>query len=286
MSVLKVFQIKTPNKEPNPEKVARLKDLVKEYLDPALVKAQHDAASEKKFEKQERHRNVEYKQLLRDIYERAIKIADFFDHERSNRKKGAKLPPCPHLKSPITGIDTKHYRQCAIWALVMSCNPPIRGEWPHVMIHDRIPEGIQAKAWYKDGAITYNERLKDSKGEKPNPVFFIKEIQPIVDAYIATLPTDQCYMVVNKLGKPYKIETFTSAIHKWTAAVHGENFGINFLRTKNVEDNAGFVRGCIDTEFRGHTPAMALSHYATEPFKKRIQEQMTTEKENDVIGSS
>ena len=48
-----------------------------------------------------------------------------------------------------------------------------------------------------------------------------------------------------------------------------------------MEDNPGFVRGCIDAESRGHAPAMAFSHYATEKFKKRIEEQMAAEKEND-----
>lgn len=281
-SVRKVLSIRRPTDKRLPE----LSALVKYYREPERVKVQHKAASAKKFVKQERHRDVAYKELLRNLYETSIKIADFFDHERSVLKKGGKLPPCPHLEKPVKGINTKHYRQCAIWALVTSCNAPHRGEWPLVMIHDRIPEGVEARAWYKDGAITYNDRLKDPNNTKPNPVFEIGEVRQVVDEYIASLPEDQCYMVVNKDGEPYTIATFTSAIHKWTKAVHGENFGVNFLRTKTVEDNRGFIRGCIESEHRGHAPNMAFSHYATEPFKELVREEMAAEKENEAICES
>ncbi len=48
-------------------------------------------------------------------------------------------------------------------------------------------------------------------------------------------------------------------------AVHGENFGVNFLRTKTVEDNKGFIRGCIESE---QSDMHQIWHSATTGFRR------------------
>jgi hypothetical protein len=99
-----------------------------------------------------------------------------------------------------------------------------------------------------DGWITFKQRIKDPNNIKPNPQFDVRELRVEIEAYIATLPETQYHMMVIKYGKPYTSESFRQTIPRCYRSADR----CGFLRTKSVEDNEGFIRGCIESDYRGH----------------------------------
>jgi hypothetical protein len=92
-------------------------------------------------------------QKFSDAYISSDNYFDTIEVNVTDDHQTHELLECPHMKNPVKSISTKHYRQCSIWALIMSCNPPTRWDYVHIMIKDRIPEGVEAVAFYHDGWI-------------------------------------------------------------------------------------------------------------------------------------
>jgi hypothetical protein len=54
--------------------------------------------------------------------------------------------------------------------------------------------------------------FKDRQKKKPNPPFDVRSVQPQIDAFIESLPKDQCHLVVNLKGDPYIPDNFRKEI--------------------------------------------------------------------------
>ncbi len=266
-SVLKLLRVK----KPDCPHIQALELLIKEYNESEEMIEYQRTLDDRHFNEQENHRDTTNPELLRTAAERSSKIREFYDNWHETKPGNIRAPDCEHASLRVVKFNRNLYKVCEIWALMFACNPPTRtSDFPRIMIKDRIPEGTKkVEAWYHEGVIVFEERVKDRAKNKPNPPFNVHEIREKVDEYIASLPPDQIYLFVDTSGKPMGGNMFGQTIKRWSTHVHIP-MNVSFLRRKDVEDDVGFLEGCERAELRGHTLAMARDTYASRKRKEQI----------------
>ena len=277
-AIIKVLKARRPE-DPRLKMLEKLRNC---YKDPVLVQEDKLRSSAKKHEAQNRHRDVKWTEMLTACADTSDRVAEYYDHEKSIRRPGRKIPISPDVWVTTKPIDTRNYRMMALFARMLACNPPARWDGDVLKIKNRMAEGETGRCTYDEGIITFNHRLKDRAQTKINHTFDVHKVKPRIDEFIANLPPAQVYMFVNSKGEPFQPGRFGALFRNWSLNLYGESLGIIFLRTKSVEDNPEFVRGCIDCEYRGHSAKTAFDHYVTEEFRDEIRQDM--QKEKGVVG--